>query len=71
MNQHPLKEWRSQNSRPRSFIAAQIGCTTNTVYNWETFAAIPTGKAMAKLVELTGLSPADFYPAPAKSRKRA
>ena len=72
MIQHPLKDWRSAKKRPRSFVAEEIGCTPNTVYNWETYAAIPTGKAMAKLVELTGLAPGDFYPpVAAKPRRRA
>lgn len=71
MTLHPLKEWRAQNGHSRSYIAGRLGCTTATVYNWETFASVPTSKAMAKLVHLTGLSPTDFYPPPAKNRKRA
>ena len=70
MIEHPLKEWRSLHRHPRSYVAGRVKCTPATVYNWETYAVVPTGKAMAKLVELTGLSPTDFYPPPAKPTRR-
>lgn len=69
---HPLEQWRQTQGIDRRAFARRLKKHENSVYLWETYKSVPTGKAMAKLVELTGLAPGDFYPPPAKiKRKRA
>ena len=55
-----LRELREASGMTQFEVAAQLGVTITTVYNWERGASEPTGRNLQKVARLFGVSPFDI-----------
>jgi DNA-binding XRE family transcriptional regulator len=64
--QNKLRSWRAEAGKSVNEAAAEIGCTRQTWYSWESGQNIPSPDLMAKLVAMTGaaVTANDFYDLP-------
>lgn len=61
--QNKLRAWRAAQEKSVNDAAAEIGCTRQTWYSWESGSNIPSPDFMARLVKLTdgAVTANDFY----------
>jgi transcriptional regulator with XRE-family HTH domain len=65
-----LRQLREESGKTQFEVAAQLGVTITTVYNWERGVSEPTGRNLQKIARLYGVSPFDILlPEPARGRR--
>jgi transcriptional regulator with XRE-family HTH domain len=63
---HPLRRWRLNHDLTQAELGERVGVAKSAISKYEA-GGIPKRSTMERLGAVTGLGPADFYPAPSPS----
>jgi transcriptional regulator with XRE-family HTH domain len=67
---HPLRRWRLNHDLTQAQLGERVGVAKSAISKYEA-GGIPKRATMERLGTVTGLGPADFYPAPSPSGRCA